>query len=141
VLAPAQTQEVEQSIPKAPLFRPLKVLVVDDNPIIADTLGMMLEDIGHEFEAVHDGRQALDAARDYHPDVILLDIGLPGMNGYDVCKAFRGEAEFKETPIIAQTGWGQDRDKELAAEAGFNFHLTKPVPLEQLQRVFATLSA
>jgi CheY-like chemotaxis protein len=57
-----------------------------------------------------------------------------------VCKAFRGEAEFQETPIIAQTGWGQDRDKELAAEAGFSFHLTKPVPLEQLQKVFATFS-
>jgi signal transduction histidine kinase len=138
--APAQTHEAEKPRQKTPSFRPLRVLVVDDNPIIADTLGMMLEDIGHEFEAVHDGREALDAARHYHPDVILLDIGLPGMNGYEVCKAFRGEAEFQETPIIAQTGWGQDRDKELAAEAGFSFHLTKPVPLEQLQKVFATFS-
>ncbi len=138
--APVQTQEAEQPRQAPSSFRPLRVLVVDDNPIIADTLGMMLEDIGHEFEAVHDGRKALDAAKHYHPDVILLDIGLPGMNGYEVCKAFRSEAEFQETPIIAQTGWGQDRDKELAAEAGFSFHLTKPVPLEQLQKVFATFS-
>jgi signal transduction histidine kinase len=139
VPAPART-EVSHQPPQKISFRPLKVLVVDDNPIIADTLGMMLEDIGHQFEAVHDGRDALEAARQYHPDVILLDIGLPGMNGYEVCKAFRGEAEFEDTPIIAQTGWGQDRDKELAAEAGFNFHLTKPIPLEQLQKIFATLS-
>jgi len=134
---PAETEQLSTGIPS---FRPLKVLVVDDNPIIADTLGMMLEDIGHEFEAVHDGREALDAARHYHPDVILLDIGLPGMNGYEVCRAFRSEAEFLTTPIIAQTGWGQDRDKELATEAGFNFHLTKPVPLEQLQKVFSRLA-
>jgi len=137
--APEQPEVATQQNHEMASFRSLKVLVVDDNPIIADTLGMMLEDIGHEFEAVHDGCEALDAARHYRPDVILLDIGLPGMNGYEVCKAFRGEPEFKHTPIIAQTGWGQDRDKELATEAGFNFHLTKPVPLEQLQKVFAGL--
>ncbi|MEB2846690.1 response regulator [Endobacterium cereale] len=137
--APEQPQVALHQNQEMASFRSLKVLVVDDNPIIADTLGMMLEDIGHEFEAVHDGREALDAARHYRPDVILLDIGLPGMNGYEVCKAFRGEPEFEHTPIIAQTGWGQDRDKELATEAGFDFHLTKPVPLEQLQKVFAGL--
>ncbi len=141
VSAPEFPEATDQEMVGVPSFKSLKVLVVDDNPIIADTLGMMLEDIGHEFEAVHDGREALDAARHYHPDVILLDIGLPGMNGYEVCRAFRKEAEFLSTPIIAQTGWGQDRDKELATEAGFNFHLTKPVPLEQLQKVFATLSS
>ena len=138
--APARKDTPEQTRPASSSFRPLKVLVVDDNPIIADTLGMMLEDIGHEFEAVHDGREVVEVAKDYRPDVILLDIGLPGMNGYEVCKALRGEAQFQDTPIIAQTGWGQDRDKELATEAGFNFHLTKPVPLDQLQKVFAALS-
>ncbi len=140
VAAPLVPDVVEHSSANAATSRALKVLVVDDNPIIADTLGMMLEDIGHEFEAVHDGRLALDAARDYRPDVVLLDIGLPGMNGYEVCKAFRRDAEFRDTKIIAQTGWGQDRDKELATEAGFDFHLTKPVPLEQLQKVFASFS-
>ncbi|KQY16822.1 histidine kinase [Rhizobium sp. Root73] len=142
LISPSPTaQFAEESLPETPVFRPLKVLVVDDNPLIADALGMMLEDIGHEFEAVHDGRKALDAAKYYQPDVILLDIGLPGMNGYEVCRAFRMEAMFQDTPIIAQTGWGQDRDRELATEAGFNFHLTKPIPLDLLQKVFATLSA
>jgi CheY-like chemotaxis protein len=140
VSAPSMPQPLEAPDTATPSFRSLKVLVVDDNPIIADTLGMMLEDIGHEFEAVHDGRDALSAAKDYRPDVILLDIGLPGMNGYEVCRALRGDVLFHDTPIIAQTGWGQERDKELATEAGFSFHLTKPVPLEQLQKVFASLS-
>jgi signal transduction histidine kinase len=135
IITTSEPQTIELSS-----FRSLKVLVVDDNPIIADTLGMMLEDIGHQFEAVHDGREALDAAMDYGPDVILLDIGLPGMDGYEVCRAFRAQARFQNTPIIAQTGWGQERDKELASEAGFNFHLTKPVPLGQLQKVFADLA-
>lgn len=139
IAAPVVPDTLDQTNSAAGLPRQLKVLVVDDNPIIADAMGMMLEDIGHEFEAVHDGRMALDAARRYQPDVILLDIGLPGMNGYEVCRAFRKEEQFQDTPIIAQTGWGQDRDKELATEAGFSFHLTKPVPLEQLQKVFATL--
>jgi signal transduction histidine kinase len=119
--------------------QPLKVLVVDDNPIIADTLGMMLEEIGHQFEAVHDGREALQAAHDYAPDVILLDIGLPGMDGYEVCRAFRQDEAFKSIPIVAQTGWGQTRDKDLALEAGFDFHLTKPVPLAELERYLATV--
>lgn len=118
----------------------LKVLVVDDNPIVADTLGMMLEEIGHEFEAVHDGREALDAAHSYQPDVILLDIGLPGMDGYEVCRAFRRDAAFKSIPIVAQTGWGQSKDKDMASDAGFNFHLTKPVPLADLEKYLATIS-
>lgn len=139
--APEETAPAEQPAP-APVnpFRPLKVLVIDDNPIIADTMGMLLEDIGHEFEAVHDGREALDAARNYRPDAILLDIGLPGMDGYEVCRALRQDHLFEHTTIIAQTGWGQEKDKQLAKEAGFDFHLTKPVPLADLQRILSGMS-
>jgi CheY-like chemotaxis protein len=103
-------------------------------------MGMLLEDIGHEFEAVHDGREALDAARSYLPDAILLDIGLPGMDGYEVCRAFRRDMLFEDTIIIAQTGWGQDKDKQLAKEAGFDFHLTKPVPLSDLQTILMSVT-
>ncbi|MDQ0321963.1 signal transduction histidine kinase [Pararhizobium capsulatum DSM 1112] len=117
---------------------PLKVLVVDDNVDVAYAMGWMLEEIGYEYELVHDGREALQAARYYKPDVILLDIGLPGMNGYEVCQAFRQDELFKDTTIIAQTGWGQDRDKALASEAGFNHHLTKPVSLDDLGKILAT---
>lgn len=115
--------------------RSLKVLIVDDNVIVADALGWMLEDIGHQCESIHDGREALDAARRFRPDAILLDIGLPGMDGYEVCRALRRDDAFKTTTIIAQTGWGQDKDKAKALEAGFSHHLTKPVLMEELEQL------
>jgi signal transduction histidine kinase len=139
VAASVQVEAAPHATLQAASPQPLKVLVVDDNPIIADTLGMMLEELGHEFEAVHDGREALDAARAFKPDVILLDIGLPGMDGYEVCRKFRKDTAFKSIPIIAQTGWGQSRDKELATEAGFDYHLTKPVPLADLERYLSAV--
>ncbi len=117
--------------------RPLKVLVVDDNIAVAQTVGWMLEEIGHEYHLVHDGRQALQAARDFRPDAILLDIGLPVMDGYAVCRAFRQDDLFKDALIIAQTGWGQQRDKNLASEAGFDHHLVKPVAYDELERILA----
>jgi CheY-like chemotaxis protein len=101
----------------------------------------MLETIGYEYRLVHDGRDALPAAKEFGPDVILLDIGLPGMDGYAVCRAFRGDACFKQTPIIAQTGWGQERDKALGFEAGFDHHLVKPVALADLERLLSELLA
>ena len=109
--------------------------------MVAQTVGWMLEAIGHDYHIVHDGRLALQAAHDFHPDVILLDIGLPGMDGYEVCRAFRRDEVFKHTPIIAQTGWGQDRDKLEASEAGFDHHLVKPVGLDDLERLLAEVTA
>jgi CheY-like chemotaxis protein len=119
----------------------LRVLVVDDNVDVAQTVGWMLEAIGHDHRLVHDGRHALQTAREFRPDVVLLDIGLPGMDGYEVCRAFRQDELFKSTPIIAQTGWGQDRDKKLASEAGFDHHLTKPVALADLEKLLASIAA
>ena len=126
--------------PAAPVeTRPLKVLVVDDNEAVAQTVGWMLEAIGHDYRLVHDGRDALAAAREFRPDAILLDIGLPGMDGYEVCRALRREPAFRATPIIAQTGWGQERDKTLASEAGFDRHLVKPVGLDRLESLLAEI--
>lgn len=138
-LAAPPEMALNQPASEATSSHALKVLVVDDNAIVADTLGMMLEEIGHEFEAVHDGREALDAAHSYQPDVVLLDIGLPGMDGYEVCRAFRRDATFRTIPIVAQTGWGQSKDKDMASDAGFNFHLTKPVPLADLEKYLSTI--
>jgi CheY-like chemotaxis protein len=115
-------------------------LVVDDNEDVAETVGWMLEAIGHDYRLVHDGREALRAARAFQPDAIVPDIGLPVMDGYAVCRAFRQEDVFKKTPIIAQTEWGQDRNKALAAEAGFDCHLVKPVGLDDLERLLASIS-
>ncbi len=120
--------------------RRLKVLVVDDTIEVAQTIGWMLEEIGHEYLLVDDGRKAVPAAKEFGPDAVLLDIGLPGMDGYAVCRAFRQEERFKNTPIIAQTGWGRDRDKLLASEAGFDHHLVKPVSLANLEGLLNILA-
>jgi signal transduction histidine kinase len=133
-----QSQDQAQEKVAAPvLAQPLKVLVVDDTFEVAQMVGWMLEEMGHEYHLVHDGRQALQAAREFEPDAILLDIGLPVMDGYAVCRAFRQDDQFKDALIIAQTGWGQDRDKALAGEAGFDHHLVKPVAYEDLERLLA----
>ena len=117
----------------------LKILIVDDSVLIADTLGLMLEDIGHDCRLAHDGPTALRVAKDYRPDVILLDIGLPGMDGYQVCRALREDEQFKTTLIIAQTGWGQAKDRAMASEAGFDHHLTKPVMIDDLVKLLSSL--
>lgn len=116
---------------------PLKVLVVDDNIDVAQTVGWMLEEIGHQYHLVHDGRHALQEARDYRPDAILLDIGLPGKDGYAVCREFRQDDLLKDTLIIAQTGWGQKEDKAQASDAGFDYHLVKPVAYDDLKNILA----
>jgi len=110
----------------------LNILVVDDNIASAKTTGWMLEMIGHNPTLAHDGSDALEMARRTSPDVVLLDIGLPGMSGYDVCRALRSEPQFKDTIFIAQTGWGQEKDRREAREAGFHHHLVKPVNFEEL---------
>ena len=117
---------------------PLKVLVVDDTMEVAQTVGWMLEEMGHEYRLVHDGRKAVEAAKEFLPDAILLDIGLPGMDGYAVCRALRLEERLRSTIVIAQTGWGQDKDKASASEAGFDHHLVKPVAFQDLETLLAS---
>lgn len=119
----------------------LKVLVVDDNVASAKTTGWMLEMIGHEYTLAHDGTEALRVAKETRPRVILLDIGLPGMNGYDVCRELRKDPAFRKTVLIAQTGWGQKRDREMAEEAGFDHHLIKPVEFEKLAALLSGITA
>ncbi len=122
------------------LAQRLKVLVVDDMVEVAQTVGWMLEELGHDYALINDGKQALQAAQDFSPDVILLDIGLPGMDGYAVCRALREVERFRNIPIIAQTGWGRDRDKTSASDAGFDHHLVKPVKLADLENLLTQLA-
>jgi signal transduction histidine kinase/DNA-binding response OmpR family regulator len=119
---------------------PLKVLIVDDNEASAKTMGWMLEIEGHEARLAHEGKKAIELAKAYRPNVILLDIGLPGMNGYDVCKALRHEAGLEKTVFVAQTGWGQEEHRRRSKEAGFDHHLVKPVNLVTLQQLFHNLT-
>jgi CheY-like chemotaxis protein len=116
----------------------LKILVVDDNVDVAETLGWLLTEMGHDYRLVHDGRMALDAARELRPHAVLLDIGMPTMDGYEVCRVLRDDPLLKDTPIIAQTGWGQENDKAETAKAGFDYHIVKPVGFSDLERVLAT---
>ncbi|MES2605352.1 MAG: response regulator [Pseudomonadota bacterium] len=116
----------------------LQILVVDDDVDSGRILGWLLESMGYlNFTLAHDGLQALQAAEALLPDVILLDIGLPGLNGYEVCRQLRSNPQLAQTLIIAQSGWGEARDREMAYFAGFDHHLAKPVPPEQLATLLA----
>jgi PAS domain S-box-containing protein len=119
--------------------RSYRILVVDDNEPSAKTLGWTLELIGHEVELAHDSKSGIEKAKTYRPDIILLDIGLPGMNGYDLCKIFRKDHETKDAFIIAQTGWGQEEHRNRSKEAGFNHHLVKPIEMQTLQQLLESL--
>ncbi|HEV7800292.1 MAG TPA: PAS domain-containing protein [Burkholderiales bacterium] len=115
-----------------------RVLVVDDNLDSAASLAMLLEFAGHETRTAHDGEDAIAVAAQYRPDVILLDIGLPKMNGYDACRVIRAQPGGKDTLIVALTGWGQDDDRRRSREAGFDAHLVKPADYPALVKLLAT---
>jgi PAS domain S-box-containing protein len=112
-----------------------RVLVIEDNVAAATTLADVLELWGHEATIAHNGDLALAAVGLAPPDVVLLDIGLPGMDGYEVARRLRAEVGLKETLLVALTGYGQDADRRRAREAGFDHHLTKPIDLDELRRL------
>lgn len=109
------------------------VLVVDDNVDAAESLALILEMSGYSTVCAFDGPSALDAAERCDPHAIVLDIGLPGMTGYEVAQKLREHSRFRDTMIIAVTGYGQDEDRRKSAQAGFDQHLVKPVSPEVLQ--------
>ena len=114
-----------------------RILVVDDNWDAADSLGMLLRMMGHEVHTAHDGPEAVGAAAVFRPDVVLLDIGLPKLNGYEVARRIRKLEGGAGLMLIALTGWGQEEDRRRSKEAGFDHHLTKPVELADLQGLLA----
>ena len=117
----------------------LKVLVVDDNVDAALTLSMILEASGHVTRVAHDGYGALEAAREFRPRVAFLDIGMPGMSGYDTARAIRAMEELDGVVLVALTGWGAESDRQRSSEAGFDHHLTKPVQLAVVEELLARL--
>jgi PAS domain S-box-containing protein len=116
-----------------------KVLVVDDNDDTATSLQMMLEMLGHDVRTAHDGPQALEVARAYQPDLVLLDIGLPKLNGHEVARRIREQPWGKDMKLVAMTGWGQDEDLRRSKEAGFDHHLVKPVEPAVLEDLLTRL--
>jgi CheY-like chemotaxis protein len=113
-----------------------RVLVVDDGIGAAKMLQLLLNKLGpHEVEIAHDGVSALETAKRFAPDLVLLDIGLPRMDGYEVARQLRDNAEFDNTTLVAVTGYGDSEDRQRSTDAGFNEHVVKPVDVETLRRL------
>jgi signal transduction histidine kinase len=115
------------------------ILIVDDNHDSAHSLSMLLRLSGHQVETAYDGPGALEQAANHPPDVILLDIGLPGMNGLEVARRIRESERLRHLVLVALTGYGQEEDRQRSQEAGFDAHFVKPVELEELQKLLANL--
>lgn len=115
-----------------------RILVVDDNEDAAISLAMLLKLSGHEVHTVHDGLEAVDVAATWQPDVVLLDIGLPGLDGYEAARRIREQQGNKDVMLVAVTGWGQEEDRRLAQEAGFDVHIVKPVHFDALSNLLSS---
>lgn len=126
-------------LPPPSALPPRHVLVVDDNRDVADTLGALLEFLGADVEIVYDGAAALAAMRRRRPDVVLLDIGMPGMDGHAVARRVRQDPALQAITLIALSGWGQEEDRRRSHAAGFDRHLVKPVDLGALQALLASI--
>ncbi len=114
-----------------------RILVVDDNPDSARSLGMLLKLLGNEIRTAGDGLEAIQAAEEFRPELILLDIGLPKLDGYEACRRIRQQPWSKPMTIVALTGWGQQEDRRRSQEAGFDHHLVKPVDLPTLRQLLS----
>jgi PAS domain S-box-containing protein len=137
-VAPGASNELPLLATASPT-RKHRVLVVDDNIDAAESLGHMLRLQGHEVNTAHDGPAALELAASFAPDVVLLDIGLPGMDGFEVARRLRQLVGLEQVLLIAQTGWGQEEDRQRSREAGIDHHLLKPLNLTTLQKLLSAL--
>jgi CheY-like chemotaxis protein len=133
----AKAPAAAPALAAAALDRPRRILVVDDNEDAATSLELLLKLTAHDVRTAHDGEEALQLAASDRPDVVLLDIGMPKLNGYRVAEQIRREEWGRSMSLIALTGWGQVADRERSKAAGFDHHLTKPVDPEHLRRLLA----
>ena len=120
----------------------MRVLIADDEKSFSAVLADLVRACGHDVvSVVHSGLDAIRAYRQHKPDVVLMDIGLPGMNGYDICRLMRQKPELKDTLFVAQTGWGQQEHRQMASDAGFHHHMVKPVDYDKLQTALEAFAA
>ena len=117
----------------------MRVLVIDDNTDAADIMGLLIEDMGGTVRVVNDGASGLGALADFQPAVVLLDIGMPVMDGYETCRRIRA-MQGAGIGVVAITGWGHAQDKRLAAESGFDAHITKPADPAKIGEVIRAVS-
>jgi signal transduction histidine kinase/CheY-like chemotaxis protein len=133
--------EAAQTPGEASTQRPVRILVADDNRDSADSCAALLEVEGHDVRVAYNGAEALQHAQEFAPHLALLDIGMPVMNGYEVARRIRASSVGKTIMLVAVTGWGQDEDKRLAKEAGFDAHCVKPLDLDALAEMIARCAA
>jgi CheY-like chemotaxis protein len=126
------------SMAHADHIKSLRVLVVDDNRDAADSMAAMIGVLGNEVRASYSGFEVTALAESFRPELVLLDIGMPGMNGYEVCRELR-KTQGDAVRIVALTGYGQESDRSQSEAAGFDEHLVKPITLDSLQRVLGTV--
>jgi PAS domain S-box-containing protein len=144
VRLPAATGEVATARNESPRIDPIfgvRVLVVDDNADAADSLGLLLGHLGADVRVAHSGADALDLLPVFQPELVLLDLGMPQLDGYAVARRIRAMPEYAGITLVALTGWGQEDDRRRSREAGFDFHLIKPTDLAALQALIASLGA
>jgi len=135
-LAPADKKVDAKPSEAAPSITPRHVLVVDDNRDAAASMGMLLKFLGAEVQVVQSGRAALEIIESFRPSMVLLDLGMPGMDGYEVARQIRRRPGGQDILLIALTGWGQDDDRRRTRDAGFNHHLVKPADINTLQTIW-----
>jgi PAS domain S-box-containing protein len=138
-LADAQLDPKDHPAQQLQTVMPHRILVVDDNRDSADSLGMLLKLLGADVDAVHDGPAALAALKAFRPNVVVLDIGMPGMDGYEFAREARRRPEGRDVTLIALTGWGQEEDRRRSKDAGIDHHLVKPVDVGALEQLLAGL--
>ena len=141
LLSPARQSQSPRIAPAKHPAQTWRVLAVDDNVDSADTIALWLRLSGHEARVAYSSQAALETAVEYQPHIVLLDIGLPGMDGYEVARRLRKHPQLKEVKLIAVTGYGQDADRLQSQEAGFDYHLVKPVDAQKLQDLLVELMA
>ncbi len=120
--------------------RSMRILIADDHRDSANSMALLMRMGGHEVAVAYDGEEAVKMAEDAPPDVVLLDIGMPRLNGYEVAQRLRTQPRGRELVLIATTGWGQEEDRRRSARSGFDAHLVKPVDHQALLEVLVQLS-
>ena len=125
-----------ESVPEGTKYR---ILLIEDNKLTAESTRLLLSDDGYEVQTASNGQTGLETARNFHPQVVLCDIGLPGMDGYQVIRSLRQDEALASSYAIAMTGYGREEDQRQAHEAGFDLHMTKPIDYDNLRRTLASL--
>lgn len=117
----------------------MKIMIVEDNEALAQTTGWLVEMLGYDYKLALSPKEAIADAPIYRPDVLMLDLGLPGMSGYELCRVLRKEPTLEKSIFIAQTGWGEAEHRRMTADAGFHYHMVKPLYLEALQTLLGEI--